>query len=217
MTTRREFVKTGAAALSLTALGSRRADALAGLANPAAPMDASVKALLMDALNAAKMAGAGYADARIGHYRQNFVVTREKQIIQVVDTDTMGCGVRVLVDGTWGFAATRTLTADGVAGAAKEAVTIAKANRIARDRAVELAPTPSVGEVSWTSGFVTDPFSIPVEQKADLLIKANTEAMKVAGVKFVNSSMFFVKEDKNYANTDGAVINQMIVRSWLPM
>jgi TldD protein len=216
MTTRREFVKTGAAALSLATIGSRRADALSSLAAPA-PMDASVKALLMDALNAAKMAGAGYADARIGHYRQNFVVTREKQIIQVVDTDTMGCGVRVLVDGTWGFAATRQLTRDGVAGAAKEAVTIAKANRIARDRAVELAPAPSVGEVSWTSNFTTDPFTIPIEQKADLLIKANTEALKVSGVKFVNSSMFFVKEEKNYASTDGAVINQLLVRSWLPM
>jgi TldD protein len=220
MTTRREFVKTGAAAVGLSVL-PRYADALAslGVRSPAAaaPMDAGVKALLMDALNAAKMAGAGYADARIGHYRNNFVVTREKQIIQVVDTDTMGCGVRVLVDGTWGFAATRSLTPDGVASAAKDAVGIAKANRIARDRAVELAPTPSVGEVSWTSGYTTDPFTIPIEQKADLLIKANTEALKVAGVKFVNSSMFFVKEDKNYANTDGAVINQIMVRSWLPM
>src|SRR6202012_2942425 len=152
MTSRREFVKTGAAALALTAIGSRRADALAlndgplaepGLVN-AAPRDAGVKALLLDALNAAKMAGAGYADARIGHYRNNFVVTREKQIIQVVDTDTIGCGVGVLVDGTWGFAATRTWTADGVASAAKDAVAIAKANRIARDRPVELAPSPSV-------------------------------------------------------------------------
>jgi TldD protein len=219
MSTRREFVKTGAAALSIAAIGPRRADALSTLVAPstAAPMDAGVKALLMDALNAAKMAGAGYADARIGHYRNNFVVTREKQIIQVVDTDTVGCGVRVLVDGTWGFAATRTLTADGVASAAKDAVAIAKANRIARDRPVELAPSPSVGEVSWTSGFTTDPFTISIEQKADLLIKANTEALKVPGVKFVNSSMFFVKEDKNYANTDGAVINQLLVRSWLPM
>src|SRR5215475_3175375 len=73
MSTRREFVKTGTAALGLAALGSRRADALAAFdaTTPApigaAPMDAGVKTLLMDALNAAKMAGAGYADARIGH------------------------------------------------------------------------------------------------------------------------------------------------------
>ena len=93
-------------------------------------------------LTAAKSAGAGYADVRIGRQRQNFVFTREQQIQNVVDTDSMGCGIRALVDGTWGFAATRVLTKDGVAAAAKEAVSIAKANRAARDRPVVLTPAP---------------------------------------------------------------------------
>ena len=57
----------------------------------------------------------------------------------VVDTDSMGCGVRVLVDGCWGFCATQELTKEGVGTAAREAVAIAKANRIARDRAVSSA------------------------------------------------------------------------------
>ena len=70
-----------------------------------------------------------FADARIGRYLQNFVVTREQQIINVVDTDSIGIGVRALVNGTWGFAASRDLTKDGVAAAAREAVAIAKANR----------------------------------------------------------------------------------------
>ena len=82
MTSRREFVKTGAATLGLSVLGPRATKTLAalGASASAAPMDAGVKSLLMDALNAAKMAGAGYADARVGHYRNNFVITREKQI-----------------------------------------------------------------------------------------------------------------------------------------
>ena len=61
----------------------------------------------MEALNAAKLAGASYADARIGRYRDNQIFTREQQIVNVVDQDSMGCGVRALVDGTWGFSATR--------------------------------------------------------------------------------------------------------------
>ena len=61
-----------------------------------------------------------------------------------------------------------------------------------------------------------DPFTIPIEQKAQLLIDANTEAMKVANVKFVNSNMFFMKEDRNYANTDGSFITQTVIRSWVP-
>lgn len=178
-------------------------------------MDASVKDLLLESLNAAKLAGASFADARIGRYLQNFVFTREKQIINVVDTDSIGIGVRALVDGTWGFGASRSLSKDGVVAAAREAVAIAKANRVARDRAVELAPAPVYPSATWKSAYEIDPWSIPVEQKADLLIQANSEGMKAANVKFVFSGFFFRKMERNYANTDGSVISQTIVQSAL--
>jgi TldD protein len=185
---------------------------------PAAPvMDAATRELMMDALNASKMAGADYADVRIGRYRANFVQTREQQIVNVADTDSMGCGVRALVDGTWGFAATRTLTKDGIASAAKKAVAVAKATRLGRDRAVELAPAPSSKDVAWQNAFKIDPWTIPIEQKADLLLKANAAAMKATNVKFVFSAMFFRKEERNYANSDGSVITQTIIDSWVPM
>ena len=172
------------------------------------------KELMMDALNAAKAAGASFADARIGRFRQNFIVTREQQIINVVDTDTLGCGVRVLVDGCWGFAATRTLTKDSVVSAAREAAAIAKANRVARDRSVELAPAPAQPNATWKSACKIDPFDVPLEQKVDLLLKANAEALKAPKVKFVNSVLFFIKQDRSYANTDGSAIEQTLVRSW---
>jgi TldD protein len=177
-------------------------------------MDAATRELLMEALNAAKMAGASYVDARIARYRDNQVFTREQQIINVVDQDSMGCGVRALVDGTWGFAATRTLTKAGVVGAAREAAAIAKANRVARDRAVQLASAPAQPDASWVTPHTVDPFTIPVEQKAELLLKANAEALKVAGVKFVFSGLFFRKQERNYANSDGSVIAQTVLQSW---
>ena len=170
----------------------------------------------MEALNAAKLAGAGYADARIQRSRNNVVATRERQITNVVDTDTMGIGVRALVDGTWGFAATRDLSRDGVARAAREATAIAKANRVARDRAVELAPAPAAPNGTWQADFKVDPFTIPVEEKVALLLAANDAALKVPGIRFVNSSLFFAKEEKNYANTDGTVTVQTLVRTGVP-
>jgi TldD protein len=222
MTTRRDFVKQGTVAVGAIAAAHAVGPAAVYAGTPApapapADVDANVKELMMDALNAAKLAGASYADVRIGRYRNNFVVTREQQIINVVDTDTFGCGVRALVDGTWGFAATRVLTRDGVAGAAREAAALAKANRIARDRPVELTPAPVHPNATWKSAFTVDPWTIPVEQKADLLLKANAEALKVQNVKYVFSAMYFVKEERNYANSDGSVIAQTIIRSWVPM
>jgi TldD protein len=231
MTTRREFLKTSSLAAAALSVGGCRASASgsgAGVPSPATPApslpsaatsgaDASVRMLLMEALDAAKIAGATYADARIGRYRNGFVATRERQIVQVADTESIGCGVRVLVDGTWGFAATRALTRDGVAGAAREAAAIAKANRVARDRAVVLAPAQSYGDVTWRSAFSVDPFAVPVEEKADLLLRANAAALGVAGVKFVNTTLFVVKEERSFASTEGTVATQTIVRTWLPM
>jgi TldD protein len=223
MTQRRDFLKHGAALAALYALtpDARLVDRLARGGPPmpdeAMPSGPEAKALMADALNAARMAGATYADVRVGRQRQNFVFTREAQIQDVVDTDSMGCGVRALVDGTWGFAATRTLTSDGVAAAAREAVAIAKANKPAQGKAVQWLPSPNLGERNWKGAFTIDPWSITVEEKADLLLKANAAAMKVAGVKYVFSGFFFVKEERNYANTDGTVALQEVVRSWPTM
>jgi TldD protein len=220
MTTRRDFLKTatavGAAALATPALS--RADVLARHASRAEPaaMDPATKELLVEALNAAKMGGAEFADARIGRYRNNFVITREQQIVNVVDTDNLGVGVRVLVNGTWGFGATRDLTKAGVVAATKEALAIAKANALPMADRVRLAAATPTADGRYVTPHTIDPFTVPIEQKADLLIRANAEAMKVSGVKFVNSNMFFVKEEKNYANTDGTFTTQTVIRSWLP-
>jgi TldD protein len=220
MTTRRDFLKTatavGAAALATPALS--RAEALARRARGAEPaaMDPATKELLVEALNAAKLGGAEFADARIGRYRNNFVITREQQIVNVVDTDNLGVGVRVLVNGTWGFGASRDLTKAGVVAATKEALAIAKANALPVADRVRLAPATPTPDGRYVTPHTIDPFTVPIEQKADLLIRANAEAMKVPGVKFVNSNMFFVKEEKNYANTDGTFTTQTVIRSWLP-
>jgi len=216
---RREFVKkTGmvAAATAIPGIFSPRSLAAIVQRPVEMPPDDTVRALMMAAINTAKSAGASYADVRIGRYRQSFVFTREQQIVNTVDTDSIGAGVRALVDGTWGFGATETLTADGVAAAAKEAVAIAKANRTARDQPVQLTPVEAYPNATWKSAFKIDPFTIPIEQRADLLLKANAEALKVKNVRFVNSGMFFVKEDRNFASTEGSVISQTIVRVWVP-
>ena len=219
MSDRRNFLKHGAtvAAALAAATAWRTGSGVFASTPPNAaelPDADTIRELMMAALNAAKLAGAGYADVRVGRQRQNFVFTREHQIQNVVDTDSVGCGVRALVDGTWGFAATRVLTADGVAAAAREAVAIASANRVARDQAVVLAPAPAVPNATWQSAFQVDPFTVSVEQKADLLLKANAEALKVKGVKYVFSGLFFVKEERHYANSDGSVVSQVAVRSW---
>jgi TldD protein len=218
--TRRDFIKQGGiAAAAVAAAGMfNPAEAMSGFVVGAAemPTEDNIRDLMMAAINTAKGLGASYSDVRIGRYRNSIVFTREQQIVNTADTDSIGAGVRALVDGTWGFGATKVLTKDGVAAAAREAVAIAKANRIARDQPVLLAPVQSYPNATWKSDFKIDPFTIPIEQRADLLLKANAEALKVKGVRFVNSGLLFVKEDRNFASTEGSVISQTIVRTAIP-
>jgi TldD protein len=216
---RRDFVH-GSAALAATAALARPADALAPFAAGGAPAlrfgapgDPTIRALALRALDAARSAGAGYADVRIGQNRAQAVSTRERRVQGLADTETAGVGVRVLVDGTWGFAATRDLTPDGVVVAARQAVAQARANRAAQVRPVQLAPVTPTAYGEWKSPIEVDPFTVPVADKVALLLAANEAAMKVQGVRFVNSSMSFLREEKTFASTDGTVTAQTIYRA----
>jgi TldD protein len=174
--------------------------------------DASIKDLCMRALNTAKTAGASYADIRVARTRTQSVSTREQQITGLVDGETFGFGIRVLAQGAWGFAASRDLTAAEIDRVAKLAVTQARANRRAMQRPVTLAPTAAVKDGRWRSPIETDPFDIPIEDKVALLLRANAEALKVQGARFVNSSLAFVRDEKTYASTDDVFTVQQIYR-----
>ena len=106
-------------------------------------MDVLEKKRLADvALNTAKSSGASYADVRIGRYLNQFVVTREDKVQNIVNTESFGVGIRVIADGTWGFASTSDVTEDGIAKAAKQATAIAKANSKVQRRSSPHCPWP---------------------------------------------------------------------------
>ncbi len=177
-------------------------------------MDPARKKVLADiALNAATGAGASYCDVRIGRYMRQFVITREDKVQNVVNTESIGAGIRVIANGTWGFAATSDLSNAGVAKAAQQAVAIAKANAKSQTKPVQLAPVKGVGEVSWATPIKKNAMEVPVKDKVDLLLSANSAAM-AAGANFVNSMLFLVNEQKYFASTDGSYIDQDVHRIW---
>ena len=179
-----------------------------------APVPAADKKKLADAaLNAATKHGATYADVRIGRYLNQFVITREDKVENVVNTESYGAGVRVIADGAWGFYATDQLTPESIAKAAEEAVAIAKANAKLQDAPIQLAPQKGVGEVAWKTPIVKNAFDVPLADKTALLLAANAAATK-AGASFVNSNLFTVNEQKYFASTDGSYIDQDVHRIW---
>ena len=163
------------------------------------------------ALNAAKSNGATYADVRIGRYLNQIVATREKQVLGIANTESYGVGIRVLANGSWGFAATNIVTAEEIAKTAQKAVAVAKANAKIQGTPVQLAPQKGYGEVSWKTPIKKNAFEVPVVEKIDLLMASNAAAM-AGGANFVNSAIFAVNEQKYFASTDGSYIDQDIHR-----
>lgn len=179
-------------------------------------LDVAIKKAIADtALQAARDAGASYCDVRVGRYLQQFVVTREDKVQNVVNTESTGVGVRVIANGAWGFAATEDLSTEGVAKAARQAAAIAKANSRLQTTPVQLATVKGVGEVSWRSPIARNSMEVPIKDKVDLLLGVNAAAMK-AGADFVNSTLFLVNEQKYFASTDGSYIDQDVHRIWAP-
>ncbi len=177
-------------------------------------IDPALKKRLADAaLNAAKAAGASYTDVRIGRYLNQYVFTREKQVQNIVSTESFGAGVRALVNGAWGFASTNTVTEASLAEAARTAVAIAKANQKVQKQPVQLAPQRGFGEVSWKTPIERNFAEVPVKEKVDLLLAANGAALS-NGASYVNSALFQVNEQKYFASTDGSYIDQDIHRIW---
>lgn len=210
-TSRRDFIKTTAAtAASIAAYGRLAFDPSAQtLSAPGA--DSFAVELAMEALNVARDAGASYADVRIGRYRSQSIDTRERQVSRVNDSESYGLGVRTLVNGCWGFAATSTMTRAGVQGAAREAAALSRAARAVQKRRVELAPvTPVKG--SWMTPVRRDPVDVPLEEKVALLLAANEAALKVKGVRFVNSGLDLLREVKTLVTSEGTNVTQTLIR-----
>ncbi|PRX44374.1 TldD/PmbA family protein [Salegentibacter salegens] len=212
---RRKFVQlagmgTGALMLPSYLMGSNiSAEALL---HPG--MDILTKRKLADvALNTAKSLGSTYADARIGRYLNQYVFTREDKVQNVVNTESFGIGIRVIANGTWGFASTNSVTEDGIMKATQQAVAIAKANSKIQKEPVKLAPVESHGEVSWKTPIKKDFKEVPVSEKVDLLLSANAAAMD-NGANFVNSALFMVNEQKYFASTEDSYIDQDVHRIW---
>jgi TldD protein len=208
---RRDFVKIAGAAGAAAFRGGWE-QALAFQQATAPGPDASERDLVLLALDAVKSAGAAYADVRIMRGNIESINTRERQITNVSKSETYGIGIRALVGGSWGFAATRDLRKDSVAATAKQAAAIAAGNDKINPVKTTLAPAPKVPDGRWITPHQIDPFTIPIEQKAELLFKTNEEALRVKGVRFVTSSINSIRDRRLLGTTDGSLIQQTFLR-----
>jgi TldD protein len=154
------------------------------------------------ALQRAAELGAQHADFRAERIRSQAIRLSDGSLETSYDADVLGLGVRVVVEGTWGFASAVDLTPDAAARAAAEAVDVARVAAAVNTERIELAGEPAYGDVIWVSDYQVDPFSVGVAEKIELLAGWSSGLLARDGVDHVDASLLQVKECKFYS--DGA-------------
>jgi TldD protein len=164
------------------------------------------------ALSAALAAGATYADLRIHAITSELVQLRDGELETAVIDREIGLAVRVIVDGTWGFASHAELDPTVAADTARRAVSVARTLAPLNAERIELAPEPVYRDVTWVSDYRTDPFTVPAAEKIAVLGEYSGRLLAADGVDHVSAGLHTAKEQTFYADTFGSSITQQRVR-----
>ena len=161
------------------------------------------------ALDTATSRGAAYADVRVVRRRDESISIKTCRVEGVASGESEGFGVRVLVDGAWGFASSHRLTTGEADRVAAEAVRIARASATALRQQTRLDDRPPA-HGRYETPLDEDPFEVPLETKIADLLAADQIATGVKGIAFTESSYAAQREWKTFAATDGSLTEQVI-------
>ena len=164
------------------------------------------------ALSAAVAAGASYADLRVHAITTEIVQLRDGELESAILDREVGLAVRVIVDGTWGFASHAGLRPDIAAESARHAVGVAVTLSALNAERIELADEPIYPDSTWVSDYRIDTFAIPTDEKVALLGEYSGRLLASDGVDHVSAMVNSVKEQTFYADTFGSAITQQRVR-----
>ncbi len=165
--------------------------------------------LLARALSTAAVRGARYADARFVHREVEDLLVRNGVLEAAGRHDSAGFGVRALAGGAWGFAASPRLTAGEADRVAALAVALARAAARAKPGDVVLAPVPAV-RATYRTPVEIDPFTVPVSERVDLLLRADAAMRSVKGLRTTRASAEIWRERKLFLSSEGADVEQTL-------
>ena len=168
--------------------------------------------VVKQAVAAAERGGADYADARFVQEESESLTVRNQEMEGIDRSLSQGVGIRVLVNGYWGFAATARTDEAEIERTARLAVDIAKAAARLPMEPVRLAPVEPV-TAEWMTAIQEDPFTVPLDEKIALLMEASRRMQGVKGLSFAESNLDFYRRRTSFASGEGAAIEQTVVNS----
>ncbi|MBA2559363.1 MAG: TldD/PmbA family protein, partial [Propionibacteriales bacterium] len=171
-----------------------------------------LRRLAQAALSRARDFNAEHADFRLERLHAQSLTLRDSTPVDASETDEIGFAVRVVVDGTWGFAAGVALTTDEVVRVTEQAIRLAMVAKPISSERIELAAEDVYDDAVWVSAYDVDPFDVPVADKLALLQDWSRRLQSATGVDHVAASVAQVRENKFYADFHGTMTTQQRVR-----
>ncbi|MCL0069835.1 TldD/PmbA family protein [Dehalococcoidia bacterium] len=165
--------------------------------------------LVSSALDLATVKGATFAEVRVVERRSETLEVKNGAAEVVRYNESHGCGVRVVVDGAWGFASTSKMERKEIEAITDLAVKIAKASGLTKKENVVLSPAEKV-VADYRTPIKIDPFTVPLAKRVDLLLEADS-LLREKGVRISQAFMSLFGEKKIFANTEGSYISQEII------
>ena len=164
------------------------------------------------ALDLAQATGAQYADIRVVENRTESIQVKNGVAESLNFAESRGFGVRVLLDGAWGFSSSHGLTAEEIDRVTRHAVEIARSSALIGGDRVDLGP-PVTSRGTYVTPVEIDPFTISLEDRLGILLAADREMARVKGVRVRQSNLLITRERKWFANTESAFTEQTIIET----
>ncbi|MBM3307360.1 MAG: TldD/PmbA family protein [Candidatus Eisenbacteria bacterium] len=171
-----------------------------------------MKELLRGAMEHVKRRGAEYADARHVRGSNEILVMRNGELETASVSESEGFGIRVLLNGAWGFSSSSTMTPEKVTETAERALAIAKASGSVGASKVVLDGRPPAKD-TYANKVLEDPFAVPLPEKVGMLADCCERMSKVEGIRFATASMQSWRTEKLFVATDGSEIAQTITEA----
>lgn len=159
-----------------------------------------------------KAKGVTYGDLRYVRTITETIRVNNETVDTLTSDLDQGFGIRVLVDGAWGFASSSICTLGEMRKVANRAIAVAKASALTKTEDVKLAPLePAVGR--YETPVVVDPFKVSLARKINLLMGVNRVLRKNKKIHVAESSMQFFRTEKIFVSTEGAEVEQLLTET----
>jgi len=164
------------------------------------------------AIDRLKQLGCDYADVRSEEQKNEIVILRNGRVEAVNRMTDSGIGVRVIADGSWGFAGVASQDEADIIAAAEKAFEIAKASATTKKKAVKLGEV-EIYQDTYETPVEKDPFDVPLNEKIQLLTNVSDIIKDHEKVIATEVSCGALHINKRFVSTEGADITQHLVET----